>query len=280
MAADFSKPTVDDPSYINVLASIREQFQVVSTMSYGNAVPGSLPTGAVQFLDGRMQKWDGSAFVNSPIGISGGGTGASTAAGARVALNVPEAGVAGSQVRTNAQSDALYVPTSREITTSGALTGGGAMTGDVDISIADASTSTKGAVQLYNGLNSTSTSLALTAAMGKSLSDSMPYYNESILGSSNQLTGGSCLIVRVGSMITISGYFTHSPDTTPESAVGYIPSWARPYSPITGPTSAGNVYFTSPDKRLVIQPDGTMSFVYSSTSTATSGFTITYSGGQ
>ena len=39
------------------------------------------------------------------------------------------------------------------------------------VSIADGTTSAKGAVQLYNGLDSTSTSLALTAAQGKILQD-------------------------------------------------------------------------------------------------------------
>ena len=171
MAADFDTPTIAGESYVDILSGIRAKFEVVSTMSYGDAVQGSIPTNAVQFLDGRMQKWDGSSFQNAPISITGGGTGASNAAGARVALAVPQAGTLAGQVRTNGESDLLYVPTSRQVSTSGALTGGGTLDGDVTVSIADASTSVKGAVQLFNGLNSTSTSLALTAAMGKALAE-------------------------------------------------------------------------------------------------------------
>ncbi len=282
MAADFNKPTVDDPSYINVLPSIREQFKVVSTMSYGNAVSASLPTGAVQFLDGRLQKWNGSAFINVPIGLTGGGTGASTAGGARIALNVPEAGTASNQVRTNAQSDALYVPTSREITTSGALTGGGAMNGDVDISIPDASTSAKGAVQLYNGLNSTSTSLALTAAQGKVLAESSIYYNSATLPApSGEFTGGSCKVVRVGDVVTITGKFTHSSDSGVFSASGFIPSWAR-----SGRTGSVTLHYSTGSNLGIVTVGGLndsyLGFFYENNSgsalsrTDTDNFTISY----
>ena len=274
MAADFDKPTINGESYVDILSGIRAKFEVVSTMSYGDAVQGSIPTNAVQFLDGRLQKWDGSSFQNAPISITGGGTGASTAAGARAALGVPQAGTLAGQVRTNGESDLLYVPTSRQVATSGALTGGGTLDGDVTVSIADASTSAKGAVQLYNGLNSTSTSLALTAAQGKALADNQIYYNSTTLGVSGQLTSGSCKIVRIGDGVIISGLYNHSSRTVIDSSTGLIPTWGRPSNTVANSCvypEAGTV-----GARLVVKTDGSFRFYRSSAATSTGFFTISY----
>lgn len=279
MAADFDTPTIAGESYVDILSGIRAKFEVVSTMSYGDAVQGSIPTNAVQFLDGRMQKWDGSSFQNLPISITGGGTGASTAAGARAALGVPQAGTLTGQVRTNGESDLLYVPTSRQVATSGALTGGGTLDGDVTVSIADASTSAKGAVQLYNGLNSTSTSLALTAAQGKALLDAMPYYNSETLGPSGSLTSGSCKVVRVGDTVTISGRFDHTSGVSKSSGTSYIPSWALPPSAV----KVGNSYVSGSDSTTITGlnvfirvSNGALGFLYDTSRATTYDFTISY----
>lgn len=283
MAADFDTPTIAGESYVDILSGIRAKFEVVSTMSYGGAVQGSIPTNAVQFLDGRLQKWDGSSFQNAPISITGGGTGASTAGGARSALGVPQVGTLAGQVRTNGESDLLYVPTSRQVSTSGALTGGGTLDGDVTVSIADASTSAKGAVQLYNGLNSTSTSLALTAAQGKALLDAMPvdvgYYNATTLGASGDMTSGSAKVVRSGSLVVISGSFNWSSSSIPrELSAGAIPSWARPS------TTKNNAYLLQGGgaRSCTVFSSGSMQFSYYSWSgslqstTNSLGFTISY----
>lgn len=169
MAADFNKPTITGDAYVDVLGEIRAQFEVVSTMSYGDAL--NTKVGAVQFLDGSLQKWSGSSFNVVPVSITGGGTGASTAAGARTALNVNEKGTLGAQVRSNAESDALYVPQSRTITTAGALNGGNSLDSNISLTVDSATTSQQGVVQLFNGVNSTSTTQALTAAQGKALND-------------------------------------------------------------------------------------------------------------
>lgn len=279
MAADFDTPTIAGESYVDILSGIRAKFEVVSTMSYGDAVQGSIPTNAVQFLDGRLQKWNGSSFQNAPISITGGGTGASTAAGARSALGVPQAGTLAGQVRTNGESDLLYVPTSRQVATSGALTGGGTLDGDVTVSIADASTSAKGAVQLYNGLNSTSTSMALTAAQGKALADNQGYLNEATIASSGDMTSGSAKVVRSGSLVVISGSFNWSSSSIPrELSAGAIPSWARP------PTAKNNAYLLQGGgaRTCTVFSSGSMQFSYYSWSgslqstTNSLGFTISY----
>ena len=65
MAADFNKPTITGDAYVDVLGEIRAQFEVVSTMSYGDAL--NTKVGAVQFLDGSLQKWDGASFNVVPV---------------------------------------------------------------------------------------------------------------------------------------------------------------------------------------------------------------------
>lgn len=59
----------------------------------------------------------------------------------------------------------------RRVNTTGPLTGGGTLEQDLNISIKDATTAQKGAVQLNNTVTSTSTVLALTARMGKQVWD-------------------------------------------------------------------------------------------------------------
>ena len=67
------------------------------------------------------------------------------------------------------------------------------------ISIASASTTTPGAVQLFNGTNSTSTALALTAAQGKSLQDQI----SALLFASNLVLAGT-FDATAGVMLTVT----------------------------------------------------------------------------
>lgn len=272
MAADFNKPTIKGDAYVDVLAEIRAQFEVISTMSYGDAL--NTKVGAVQYLDGSFQKWDGASFNVVPVSITGGGTGAGTPGGARIALNVPEAGTLDGQVRTNAQSNALYAPSSRLIATSGALNGGDTLDGDLNLTIDSASTSQQGVVQLFNGLNSTSTTQALTAAQGKVLGDraDVGYYNSETLSPSGSLSGGSCNVVRVGNLVVISGFFTHVSSSYIESPSNYLPSWARPSASVNNYYSAQNLGA----ERTISIVTGTLYFQYDSAQTSTSGFTISY----
>lgn len=272
MAADFNKPTVQEDAYIDVLGEIRAQFEVVSTMSYGDAL--NTKVGAVQFLDGSLQKWSGSSFDVVPVSITGGGTGASTAAGARTALNVNEKGTLGAQVRSNAESDALYVPQARTITTAGALNGGNSLDSNISLTVDSATTGQQGVVQLFNGLNSTSTTQALTAAQGKVLGDraDVGYYNSQTLSPSGSLAGGSCKVVRVGDLVTISGFYTHASLAYVESPANYLPTWARPSASVNNYYSAQNLGA----ERTVSIVTGTMYFQYNTSQTSTSGFTISY----
>jgi hypothetical protein len=248
MAADFNKPTVDDPSYINVLASIREQFQVVSTMSYGNAVPGSLPTGTVQFLDGRMQKWDGSAFVNSPIGISGGGTGASTAAGARVALNVP----------------------SLDDLSNDYLSKSGNLSGITDPSLAR---------QVLDVYSESEVDDAISV-----VSDALDglFSTEVVNAPSGDLISGGLKISKAGNTVTISNTsgsgFSHASNQSPDSTTGFIPAGLRPQQ------TAFNCYYNSfgDSRSILVQSGGKVSFFYTDVNgnpiakTSTGSFSISY----
>jgi len=290
MAADFNKPTITGDAYVDVLGEIRAQFEVVSTMSYGDAL--NTKVGAVQFLDGSLQKWSGSSFDVVPVSITGGGTGASTAAGARTALNVNEKGTLAAQVRSNAESDALYVPQSRTISTAGALNGGNSLDSNISLTVNSATTSQQGVVQLFNGLNSTSTTQALTAAQGKVLNDiqysqasNIVYlldfasvtidYQEATISASGTLTGGDAKIVKVGNMVTISGKFLHSSSTLRASNTGAIPSWGRPDS-----DGALNCYVfedgSNTGRRVFVNSNGQISFFYTASVTDTLGFTISY----
>lgn len=281
MAADFNKPTITGDAYVDVLGEIRAQFEVVSTMSYGDAL--NTKVGAVQFLDGSLQKWDGASFNAVPVSITGGGTGASTAAGARAALNVNEKGTLAAQVRSNAESDALYVPQSRTISTAGALNGGNSLDSNISLTVDSATTSQQGVVQLFNGLNSTSTTQALTAAQGKVLNDAISALTDTstVSAPSGTLTSGSCKITRIGNIISITGKFSHSLANSANSADGFIPSWALPTvgSQISNSyrSSGGDLY------HVAVNNAGKISFSYYEAITNTfldtfgsSDFTISY----
>lgn len=274
MAADFNKPTITGDAYVDVLGEIRAQFEVVSTMSYGDAL--NTKVGAVQFLDGSLQKWSGSSFNVVPVSITGGGTGASTPAGARAALNVNEKGTLGAQVRSNAESDALYVPQSRTVSTGGALNGGGTLDSNISLTVDSATTENEGVVQLFNGLNGTSTTQALTAAQGKVLGDraDVGYYQAETLGVSGDFASGSCKVVRVGDMVTITGSYNHSSSASASSSSSLVPSWARPSSTVSNGYSLEDG--GTGRREVSISSTGSIFFNYSSSFNNSSRFTISY----
>lgn len=81
--ADFSKPNLDSEIVSN-LSDIRSNVDASVVMLKGIAPTGAnFPIDAVLFDQGRFQRWNGSQFNDALIGISGGGTGASTSSGAR-----------------------------------------------------------------------------------------------------------------------------------------------------------------------------------------------------
>jgi len=250
MAADFNKPTISGDPYVDILPEIRAQMEVVSTMSYGNAL--NKKTNAVQFLDGRFQRWDGSAFQNVPISITGGGTGASTAEGARAALSVP----------------------SVADVSSGYLSKAGNLVGLTNYAIARDYMDVYGKSEVYTKDESDTRTLDLIE------SEAIYSNSETIVAPSNDLTSGSCTVARVGNLVVISGSFSHSSSAFPGSLNGFIPEWARPSTLCSNNYVLGTNY----SKRVVVSSLGGFAFYYRSfdeggsahLDTTTDGFTISY----
>lgn len=290
--ADWEKPNNSEPAHPNVLRDLADKDTHTGTMgqsgTYTNRPEGFMIWDNIAKLFKRLT---GGIETIVKLSIAGGGTGGATAAEARANLGTNEAGTGAAQTRTNAENDTIYTPLTRTISTGGALSGGGSLDGDLSLSIADSSTTTKGAVQLDNTLTSTATDKALTAAQGKVLKDDVDtlqgevdlntakvdvgFYQTATLGVSGDLTGGSCKVVRVGDMVTISGYFSHASATFIESAADYLPDWAAPNSGVEN--AFKNTYYVSSGVEYsVIISERRLVFRYSSSTILTLQFTITY----
>lgn len=88
MPGNWVVPTTADLR-TNVLDQLR--LRDVDAVTHFSAADGTnMPTGALKFMraDGIWREWSGAVWVDKPIGIQGGGTGANTAALARVALGL------------------------------------------------------------------------------------------------------------------------------------------------------------------------------------------------
>jgi len=280
----WNDPTNSNPSHVEVLQDLADKDAYALTMGQTSTVYTDLPNGTMkadnsQKLLRRRQSGTDEVFV---LSLAGSGTGSTSAEGARGTLEVLKAGTDGAEARSNTQNDGHFVQQTRTVGTTSPLAGGGALDGDLTLTIQDATTAQKGAVQLNNTLTSTSTSTALTAAQGKVLNDTIAgitdvgYYNSETLGPSNTLTSGSCKVVRVGEMIVISGSFNHTASTSRGSLSGYIPVWARPVnnvSNIYSITSIGDTF------EVNVSISGILSFSYDAASSTTSGFTISYTFG-
>jgi len=86
MSADFDKPGLDDP-YTEVLPDIRDNQKSLATM-FNTGAAFNTPLNAVQFLGGKFSLFNGASFDITPVAVAGGGTGATTAAGARANLSL------------------------------------------------------------------------------------------------------------------------------------------------------------------------------------------------
>ena len=84
--ADFDKPTLDD-TYVNVLPDIRLN-QAANALMFNGVTVSNIPAGAIQYAGGVFGTWNGASFDVTPVVIGGGGTGATTAAGARANLDL------------------------------------------------------------------------------------------------------------------------------------------------------------------------------------------------
>jgi len=282
---DWNKPTNSDPAHPNVLSDLNDKDTYAITLGQTNAGFTALPEGTINYdHDGKfLRRKEGTLFNPVQISLAGGGTGASDAQGARQNLNVGESGTELNQVRTNQQNNNVFCQLTRQVATQSPLSGGGQLDGDLTLTIQDATTAQKGAVQLDNTLTGTAVDKALTAAQGKALNDKITplqnivdvgFYQEQVLGTSGNLSVGSCKIVRVGSLVTISGSFSHSSSSSPSSSTGYIPIWGRPsYTPSV------NAYLVIEGAFSAIvnaHSDGVIGFQYSQNQTITNEFTISY----
>lgn len=210
---DWNKPTNSDPAHPNVLADLNNKDTYAITLGQTNAGFTALPEGTINYdHDGRFfRRKEGTLFNPVQISLAGGGTGAPDAAGARANFNVLEAGTGTGQARTNQQNQNYFCPLTRQVTATAPLQGGGQLDNDLNLSIQDATTAQKGAVQLNNTLTSTSISQALTAAQGKVLSDSVNSINsklaqEYLWGGSSTGVSENDIFAQTGKLVTEGTY--------------------------------------------------------------------------
>ncbi|HSK40924.1 MAG TPA: phage tail protein [Arenibaculum sp.] len=92
--ADWSQPLLTS-SYTQILADLKARDTDTLTMLDG-VTPTNLPAKTKRWNDGnkRFETWSGSAWSSLVLGLTGGGTGATTTAGARTALGLGSAAVA------------------------------------------------------------------------------------------------------------------------------------------------------------------------------------------
>jgi|GEM_PF-2587463 len=227
--ASWNDPSNSSPVHVNLLQDLANKDTYAATMGQTNlGAYTDLPDGTMNWDNGQklLRRVQSGTPEVVKISLAGGGTGASDAAGARSAFNVLEAGTGAAQSRTNTQNDSRFVQGSRSISTTSPLQGGGDLSANRTLSIQDASTTQKGAVQLENTLNSTSTSLALTAAQGKILGDMFRSESKPL---DNQFTGGTAYFAKAGNIVTVElfGGSNISSDNV-SSTFGFVPLWARP----------------------------------------------------
>ena len=94
---DFNQPELGS-TYVTALTEIRESDNAVARMFNGVSAQ-NIPVGAVQFAGGVFGLWNGSSFPVQAVAIGGGGTGATTAVGARGNLGLS----------STAEANALYM---------------------------------------------------------------------------------------------------------------------------------------------------------------------------
>lgn len=112
--ANWSNPTVTS-NYATLLGELRDRDVDALTLQL-NALTNP-PTGAIKLLRSpvKLQEWSGAAFVDKLLDITGGGTGAATAATARNNLGL------GSIVTQNANAVVLTGGTIADVSMSGSI---------------------------------------------------------------------------------------------------------------------------------------------------------------
>ena len=96
--ANWSIPTITS-LYVDAIAEIKGRDDDAATM-FLNA-PSNQPTGSIKAVRAvesavnilKFEEWSGAAWAAKPVGLAGGGTGATTAAAARTNLGIGTMGV-------------------------------------------------------------------------------------------------------------------------------------------------------------------------------------------
>lgn len=278
--AVWSDPKNGNPVHTNVLSDLNDKDTYCITMGQVDAGFTEIPENAMKF-DGSAKLFrrnESGTFQPIAISLAGGGTGATTAAGAREKLMVAKTGVADSEVRTNAQNDLRYLSNDSDFS---GINDKEAAFNNIK---QPATTSVSGAVQLNNTLTSTSASQALTAAQGKVLKDLLDSYFQvaSVSAPSGDLTSGGMKIAKSGNTVTISSDtsgagFSHASSDFAESGV-IIPVGLRPLHNVSNTYSL----FIGSSYGVFVRSNGTIAFQYSKydgtvlNRTSTGGFTISY----
>lgn len=265
--ADFSKPTVTQV-YTEVFTDIRENQEELAKM-FSGSVPSNTPTGAVRFLNGTFSTYNGSAFVDTPIAIAGGGTGATTPSAVRSNFDLMssseisaqfvagQAGTGSGEFRNNGQNDNRFVQ-------------GQAGTGTTQFR-----NNNQNDNRFVQGQSGTADSQVQNNSQNRAEYSIIPgelnseFYQEAVLSApSGDLTSGSCKVVRVGSMVTISGEFQNTFSGSAYSDGGFLPPWARPSLPVR------NQYMD--DNTAIADNNGLLVFLYNNGLSETGQFTISY----
>lgn len=199
MASDFNKPVITD-NYATLLDTVRDNDKASALMFNGISVT-NIPVGAIQYASGVFNKWNGASWSPELVSISGGGTGASTAVGARTALDV----------YSKSEGDDRYLLKANNLS------------GLTDLAIA------RGNLDVY------STSEVDAAIAGISI-----YANEQNINLAGATSGGTTVssgtikISRVGRIVTIDTVtpIVHTSSSLVSLTSGFtLPSWAIPLIP-------------------------------------------------
>jgi hypothetical protein len=143
--ADWSLPTTAS-DYLDVLDFLAGKDVNAGTLfSDGLAAATNVPTGAIRYhrADDKFQEWSGAAWVDQGISLAGGGTGSTTAAGARTNLGL------GSMATQSAGAVAITGGTINGVTIGGlnattAFSAGTVPTARLGSGVADATTYLRG----------------------------------------------------------------------------------------------------------------------------------------
>lgn len=180
--ADFDKPNLQTALTTN-FEDIRSNINATSKLLKGvNPVGANLPVDAVKFDGGVFYRWDGGSYNTELIGISGGGTGATSAEGARESIGANDASNLTEGRIPTARLSASYdidITGNAETATLAADASDSALLGGNDAAfyrdasnlnsgtipearLTSGTTSAKGIVQLEDSVESSSTTTAAT----------------------------------------------------------------------------------------------------------------------